>query len=79
MSIPKIFSLSWKYLFASISMLVVLLLLDSQMSVSFLSTVIMICIGFVIYMVLLIVLKDEMILDGIEMIKGILGKRKRGD
>lgn len=79
MSIPKIFSLSWKYLFASISMLVILLLLDQKMSVSFLSTVIMICIGFVIYMVLLIMLKDEMIWEGIEMIKGIRGKRKRGD
>lgn len=72
MNIPKILSLSWKYLFASISMLVVLLLLNQKMTVNFLSTVIMIFTGFVIYMVLLVLLKDEMILEGIKIVKGFL-------
>ena len=53
LSIPKIFSLSWKYLVSAVCMLIVLLLMDAKLSVSFMHTMIMIVTGFIIYMVLL--------------------------
>ena len=69
LSIPKIFSLSWKYLVSAVCMLIVLLLMDAKLSVSFMHTMIMIVTGFIIYMVLLLLMRDEMVWEGIRLIK----------
>ena len=69
LSIPKIFSLSWKYLVSAVCMLIVLLLMDAKLSVSFMHTMIMIVTGFIIYMVLLLLMRDEMVCEGIRLIK----------
>ena len=67
--IPKIFSLSWKYLISAVCMLIVLFLMDVRLSVSFMHTMIMIVTGFIVYMVLLVLMRDEMVLEGIRLIK----------
>ena len=69
LSIPKIFSLSWKYLVSAICMLIVLLLMDARLSVSFIHTMIMIVTGFITYMALLVLMRDEMVWEGIRLIK----------
>ena len=69
LSIPKIFSLSWKYLISAVCMLIVLLLMDARLSVSFMHTMIMIVTGFIVYMVLLVLMRDEMVCEGIRLIK----------
>ena len=50
-------------------MLIVLLLMDAKLSVSFMHTMIMIVTGFIIYMVLLLLMRDEMVYEGIRLIK----------
>ena len=69
LSIPKIFSLSWKYMVSAICMLIVLLLMNARLSVSFMHTMIMIVTGFIIYMVLLVLMRDEMVWEGIRLVK----------
>lgn len=69
LSIPKIFSLSWKYLISAVCMLIVLLLMDARLSVSFMHTMIMIVTGFITYMALLVLMRDEMVWEGIRLIK----------
>ena len=69
LSIPKIFSLSWKYLVSAICMLIVLLIMDARLSVSFMHTMIMIVTGFITYMVLLVLMRDEIVWEGIKLIK----------
>ena len=69
LSIPKIFSLSWKYLISAVCMLIVLFLMDVRLSVSFMHTMIMIVTGFIVYMVLLVLMRDEMVWEGIRLIK----------
>lgn len=50
-------------------MLIVLLLMDAKLSVSFMHTMIMIVTGFIIYMVLLLLMRDEMVCEGTRLIK----------
>ena len=50
-------------------MLIVLLLMDARLSVSFMHTMIMIVTGFIVYMVLLVLMRDEMVWEGIRLIK----------
>ena len=76
LSIPKIFSLSWKYLISAVCMLIVLLLMDARLSVSFMHTMIMIVTGFIVYMVLLVLMRDEMVWEGIRLIKARINATK---
>ena len=50
-------------------MLIVLLLMDAKLSVSFMHTMIMIVTGFIVYMVLLVLMRDKMVWEGITFIK----------
>ena len=50
-------------------MLIVLLLMDARLSVSFMHTMIMIVTGFIVYMVLLVLMRDEMVWEGIRLVK----------
>ena len=58
-----------EYLVSAICMLIVLLLMDARLSVSFMHTMIMIVTGFITYMVLLVLMRDEMVWEGIKLIK----------
>lgn len=57
-------------------MLMVLLLMDTRLSVSFMHTMIMIVAGFIVYMVLLVLMRDEMVWEGIRLIKARINATK---
>ena len=50
-------------------MLIALFLMDVRLSVSFMHTMIMIATGFIVYMVLLVLMRDDMVWEGIRLIK----------
>lgn len=61
LDIKSIISSSYKYVLSSIIMLAALLLLNNHIASSFVGTCCMVALGFIIYIVVLIVLKDEML------------------
>ena len=64
-NLKRIFKISLKYLIASIAMLIVLVLLNMQLSATLLNTVIEIGIGGLVYLIVLIILKDEIVKETI--------------
>ena len=58
-------------------MLIVLFLMDVRLSVSFMHTMIMIVTGFIVYMVLLVLMRDEMVWEGISFIKLKIQKKHK--
>ena len=61
---------------SAVCMLIVLLLMDARLSVSFMHTMIMIVTGFIVYMVLLVLMRDEMVWEGIRLIKARINATK---
>lgn len=60
-SIVKIFSCAWKYIFAALSMFAVLVIENQYLSPSILNTVFMVLSGGIIYFIVLFILKDEFV------------------
>ena len=68
-SIKEIFSHSWQYIFSGLVMFLCLRIISLSMSSSVYNSILLIVIGAMIYFVILIILKNKLILEGIEKIK----------
>lgn len=71
-NIKDILKISYKYFISGIIMLISIFMLQNQLSVSILNTVIEIIVGMIIYIAILIVIKDEYL---IKQIKGVFKQK----
>lgn len=78
-NLKKIFKMSLKYFLTSFVMLIFLIILDFNLSPCIVSTLAEIIIGSIIYLSVLLITKDQIILDVINKIRTIIYKNKKKD
>ena len=71
-----IFSNSWQYILSGLVMFLCLKIISISMKSNIYNSMLLILIGGIIYFLILIILKNELVLDGINKMKELLSKIK---
>ena len=74
--IKDIFSYSWQYIFSGLVMFGCLRIISVSMSSNIYNSIVLVLTGGIIYFLVLIILKNKLVLDGISKIKDFLIKVK---
>lgn len=77
-NIKNILKMSYKYLFSGSIMLIITKIISYNFAENFINLFIVIGIGVVIYFGILVILKDEMVFDGIKIVKKKLRREEHG-
>ncbi len=77
MKVKEITENSWKYWISSITMGIIVYLISTKLTATILNTMILVAIGIIIYGTMLIILKDEFIMNNIKNIKEIINNKKK--